>query len=276
VRHRDDPGPQVEWRVAKVLRRWHPTSKSSPEQQQNARFKREVVYLQTLHEQGGPNIVEVIDCDFAPTDDQPWYVMPCYALGPMCQRDPVSGEIISWAENYRGNLDRVIDIARSVADTLAFMHGQDPPITHRDVSTANVFLSNQGSPPVLGDFGLSRQDRAGGGPPLTGDQARLGPWRARPPELTGGNQIRNDPRSDVYMLGMLMFEALSGGDHLERPEFPRGTFKHELPAYSLSRFAPADPRLPHLDRLLRYMLADAVEDRIAAAQVAKALGIVTK
>ncbi len=227
-------------RALKQMKR-RPKAGDEAERKARGRFRREVETLRILKDQGCSNIVEVIDADLSPSgDEQPWFVMPYYAAGPMWDGD-------KYVEPYQGNVDRVLAIAESIAQTLAFIHGIDA--IHRDVKAGNVFLDEVGGPPILGDFGIvytpNDEDDS-----LTATGETLGPQRWRPPELRRGGRMERTPKSDVYMLGGLVYECLTGGENLEEIERSDGTFAHELPAHTLNRFT-TDERMLYLNGLLR-------------------------
>lgn len=266
VHRADEPAPGG--LVAKVLRPWGPGAKSRTEAAHRARFLREVTTLRSLAEGGCPGIVPVVDADLAAEAPAPlWYVMPFYAAGSLADADGQGG--VRVATGLRGNVDRVLEIAAHLARTLAWMHGQPDPIAHRDVHTGNVFLDTPDGPPILGDFGLVHDPSTPVAAPATGSGESLGPWRWRPPEYEPGGGDRRDTRSDIYLLGGVIFECLSGGAHIARAQRPDGSFAHEQPPYALAALGN-DPRLPKISLLLRHMLADDPAHRMPAERVAEA------
>ena len=252
--------------VAKVLRVWEPTSKAATQEEQVGRFKREVLALEGLASTGCPNIVPVIDKDLEPAEGlQPWYVMPFYAGGPMARID--AAKHVIYAEVYKGNVDRVLAISESLAITLSWMHEHEPQYVHRDVHTGNIFFEREGGAPILGDFGLVHvhtQDEV-----RTGAREPFGPWQWRPPELHPGSADKANPKSDVYLLGGVIYEALSGGTFIEQTQQVGGKFTHEEAAFDLAQFT-SDHRIRHVSLLLRNMLGRDPQARITARDVAAA------
>lgn len=111
-------------------------------------------------------------------------------------------------------------IAR-VADGLA--HAHDRGIVHRDVKPANVLITDDGQPMLL-DFGMAADLKARAAVDAAGGTI---PYMA-PEQLAGlfAESATADPRSDVYAVGVLLFEWLSGG-HPFSP--PVGDLEADLP-----------------------------------------------
>jgi serine/threonine protein kinase len=244
-------------RVLKVLKPWSPQSKATSEAAQRSRFSREVKALKDLGTEACPDIVSVLDDDLSPASGQPWYAMPFYA-GPLSKR----------FDEFQGNIDRVLIVAETIASTLAWMHEHEPVHVHRDVHAGNIFFELKGDRAKLGDFGLVHVDEEReAGQLVTTPIEEFGPWQWRPPELHKGSRNRHDPLSDVYLLGGLIYGALTGGEYIEETEHGRG-FAHETPELSIARFS-SDPRVPHVNALLRYMLARDPSARQKAGNVAR-------
>jgi serine/threonine-protein kinase len=94
-------------------------------------------------------------------------------------------------------------IVRRVADALAYAH--DKGVVHCDVKPANIFMVGRTSPKVL-DFGIARVAQAPGGTPHSAFTAGS-PYYMAPEQLSGGPI---DKRCDVYALGAVLYELLSG------------------------------------------------------------------
>lgn len=250
--------------VAKVMRLAGDDGTPYPAEEQWWRFRREVAAIRSLGATGCPGIVQIVESgQTGGPEPRPWYVMPFYAGGAM--RRPARTR--RFAALYRGQVDRVLEIAASLAETLAWMHAHAPRCVHRDLHTQNIFFPAPGAAPVLGDFGIAHLE--GFDPKPEGAVHGSGAWFWRPPELDRGDHYSVTPAADVFMLGGVIYEALSGGEYLPAARDWGGGFPHETPVYSLRRHS-GDARVAAVDVLLRAMFASDPADRIDAADVALA------
>lgn len=94
-------------------------------------------------------------------------------------------------------------LVRRVADALAYAHGRG--VVHCDIKPGNIFLVGRDRPKVL-DFGIARIAHGAALPALEGSVAGSPHYQA-PEQLRGGPV---DARTDVYALGVVMFELLTG------------------------------------------------------------------
>ncbi|MBI4916063.1 MAG: protein kinase [Acidobacteria bacterium] len=162
-----------------------------------------------------------------------------------------------------------VEIVASIADGLGAAHGKG--IVHRDLKPDNVFLTSGGRVKLL-DFGLARQTRAETGAwdqavaptetSLTEVGAILGTVGYMAPEQVRG--FPTDHRSDIFALGCVLYEALTG-----KPPFRRDTAAETMTA--ILKEAAADPSsvvagvLPELDRLVARCLAKQPGERFQSA-----------
>ncbi len=132
-----------------------------------------------------------------------------------------------------------ISIARQVCEGLieAHKHG----VIHRDLKPSNIMIDRDGNVRIM-DFGIARSLKSKG---ITGSGIMIGTPEYLSPEQADGEDI--DSRSDIYSLGVILYEIVSGqlpfqGDtplslavkhRIEKPENPR-TINHQIPE-SLSR-----------------------------------------
>jgi serine/threonine protein kinase/Flp pilus assembly protein TadD len=132
----------------------------------------------------------------------------------------------------------VLRIAARLAEGLAYAHERG--ILHQDLKPANVLLADDGTPMLL-DFSLARDTRLHGNPAAAYVGGTL-PYMA-PEQLAafGSGQVRADARSDLYSLGLIVWELLAG-----RPAFsmPDGSLPERLARMIADRRAGApDVRL---------------------------------
>jgi eukaryotic-like serine/threonine-protein kinase len=155
------------------------------------RFEREAKHVAALSH---PALVTVFDCGTDGTT--PFIVM-----------ELVAGQTLRQILDEDGALapDDAIMIAAAVCEALEAVH--EAGLVHRDIKPANIVLSAAGVK-VL-DFGISRLEGTAGG---TRTQAVLGTAAYLAPEVASGEQA--GPRSDLYALGCVLFEMLTG-----RPPF---------------------------------------------------------
>ncbi len=128
---------------------------------------------------------------------------PEAADGPM---DPDDGDPARGASPCQ--IRWVVTIARKVA--LALDHAHSQGIIHRDIKPANIIVDAHGEPFIL-DFGLALDVRAQG---LTMAGDLVGTPLYLAPERITGDRDQADPSSDVYSLGVTLYEVLAG-----RPPF---------------------------------------------------------
>src|SRR4051794_12438842 len=158
------------------------------------RFRREARSAASLNHH---NIVSVYDFG---EDDGSWFIVMEYVEGQTL-RDIIRKE---------GPLDpaRAAGLAGEVAAALAAAHAQG--IIHRDVKPANVLIAADSGTVKVTDFGIARAASARKG--LTMPGTVLGTATYLSPEQAQGAEV--DFRTDVYSLGMVLYEMLAG-----RPPF---------------------------------------------------------
>jgi eukaryotic-like serine/threonine-protein kinase len=211
---------QLERRVAiKIL---HEHYADDPEYLE--RFRREARAVARLSH---PNIVTVIDRG---DDGGRQYIVFEY----------VEGENLKELVVRSGRLPvrRALELALDVAGGLAFAH--DHGLVHRDVKPQNVLLSREGEVKVT-DFGIARSLHMEHGVTQTGTVLGTGEYLA--PEQASGKQV--SPATDVYSLGVVLWELLAGDVPFVGENFVAVALRHvnEPPPSLRERRPDVTPRL---------------------------------
>lgn len=172
------------------------------------RFAREREVLARLDH---PNIARLLDAGLSPGDEHPFLVLE-YVEG---------AGLLAHAQARNLDTRGRVQLARIVAEAVAYAHGR--LVVHRDLKPQNILVTAANEPKVL-DFGIAGllDDEAPAGEGLTRIAGRaLTLEYCAPEQLTGAPA---DVRSDVYSLGVVLFELLTG----ERPHTPRETSRRAL------------------------------------------------
>ncbi len=181
----------------------------------------------------------------------------------------VDGESLSSILQKDGALDprRAIDLARQVADGLHAAH--ELGIVHRDLKPDNVIVTRNRSGKEIAkvvDFGIAKAVNDSPQDALTKSGLVIGTPEYMSPEQLLGDPV--DARSDVYALGCILFQSLTGNAAFAadtREQMIRRRL-HE-PAPHIRDLIPALPA--RLDTLIVHMLARSPSDRLATAAEAR-------
>lgn len=134
----------------------------------------------------------------------------------------------------------VVEWGLQIADVLAYLHSQEPPIIFRDLKPANIMIQPDGSVRLI-DFGIARRFQPG----ASKDTALLGSVGYSPPEQFGRSQT--DTRSDLYAFGATLHHLLTGRD----------------PAAEPFKFSPARSLNPMVPEMLSHLLDECLAMDVA-------------
>jgi tetratricopeptide (TPR) repeat protein/TolB-like protein len=205
-----------------------------------ARFRREAATASRLDH---PNVVPVYSVGES-QDGLPFFTMKFAAGGSL---DRKQGE---FQADPRKSVSLMVKIARAVH----YAHEQG--VLHRDIKPANILMDGRDEP-LISDFGLARWSDAASN--LTRSLATFGTIGYLSPEQADGPAARLTAAADVYSLGAVLFELLTGrapfvGEHIWAVLRQAA----ERPAPKLCSIAP------HLDRDLEIICARCLESQPSA------------
>lgn len=174
-----------------------------------ARFRRERRILAQLQH---PQIARLLDGGVSESG-QPWFVME-YVAGVALNE---------WAAGARITLTQRLDLFVQLTEAVAYAHGQ--LVVHRDLKPGNVLVDANGQPHLL-DFGVAKvleEDEIGA---QTQTGARFMSRAYAAPEQVRGEHVGT--AVDVYALGVLLFELLSGARFHDNPAAQAGAASDRL------------------------------------------------
>jgi serine/threonine protein kinase/formylglycine-generating enzyme required for sulfatase activity len=193
-----------------------------------------------------PNIVPVHDVGSTPE-------FPCFVVSKYIDGTDLATRL----RQSRLSLHEAVELVATVAEALHHAHKQG--LVHRDIKPDNILLNRSGKP-FVADFGLAlREQDVGQGPRYAGTPAYMSPEQAR------GEGHRVDGRSDIFSLGAVFYELLTG----------RRLFKGESHSELLEQITSGEPRPPRqiddtipreLDRICLKALAKRASERYSAAR----------
>jgi serine/threonine-protein kinase len=208
------------------------------------RFKREIAVAARLNH---PHVVPLLSA--GEVNGLPWYTMPLVEGETLRARLARSGAL---------PLDDAVRILRHIAEALAFAHAKG--VVHRDIKPENILLSGEHA--LLADFGVAkalsivtRSESEG----LTGIGVAVGTPAYMAPEQAAADPA-TDHRADVYALGVVAYEMLSGRHPFSAraPHALLAAHLVEVPE-PLTRHRPAVP--PVLSAMVMRSLAKEPRDR---------------
>jgi WD40 repeat protein len=170
-------------------------------------FQREVFMLAGLKHVNLPGIYDYFN------DESRWYVVMVFIEGQTLET--YLNEDTPGGTDGQLPFEKVLAISMQLCNVLDYLHTRQPPIIFRDLKPANVMLTAEGNIYLI-DFGIARHFKPG----QAKDTMALGSPGYAAPEQYG--KAQTTPQSDIYSLGVLLHQMLSGDD----------------PAFTPFRFAP--------------------------------------
>ncbi|MCG8422185.1 MAG: serine/threonine protein kinase [Proteobacteria bacterium] len=212
------------------------------------RFEREAHAMTLIRH---PNVVELYECGKVANDGRPYFVME-YLRGVdleayICEHGALTPE-------------QTLQILEPMGEALTVVHNKG--IIHRDLKALNVFLAEENGERrvVILDFGIAKL-LAHSGPKLTETHHTIGSPAIMAPEQIRGHAV--DPRTDVYALGSLAFQMLTG--ELPFPGVPAPTAVYMNLLERRPRPSERVDISPVFDEVVVHAMSKDMEDRYVSA-----------
>ena len=208
------------------------------------RFEREAKIIAQLEH---PAIVPVYDV--GEENNQPYFVMRYMNGGSLSER-------IKAKQNF--SIEEAVKIIEQIAPGLDEAHSKG--IVHRDLKPANILFTNKGVP-LISDFGIAKFSQGEASGNMTGS-AIIGTPAYMAPEQASGDPI--DGRADIYALGVILYEMVSGKQPYQA-DTPLGlAIKHITEP--VPRILEANPNLPTwMEKVISTAMAKNRDDRFSTA-----------
>ncbi len=204
-------------------------------QVETERFEREIAALTELK---SPRIVKCLDV--GTTGDMRYFVM-----------ELVDGQHLDeYLEYCAPTVKDKLVVFQRICEAVADAHAKG--VVHRDLKPRNILIDAQGQPHIL-DFGICAFESSEWGSSVRGTITRVGDLVGTlkymsPEQAWGGANGAADERSDIWSLGIMLYEIATGGDY---PYSLRSTTDKSAPEALLERIRkemPAPPQLEDVDR----------------------------
>ncbi|HVU70702.1 MAG TPA: serine/threonine-protein kinase [Ktedonobacteraceae bacterium] len=199
-------------------------------------YNREIEALSTLNHPQVPRLYDHF------SDQDHWYLILEYIEGQTLERYLEARA----AQNRPFQIEEVLNIGLQLCAVLAYLHSRHPAVIFRDLKPDNIMRTSSGKLYLI-DFGIARHYTPG----QSRDTQSLGSPGYAAPEQYG--RAQTTPRTDLYGLGALLHQLLSGHDPSETPR--------ALPPLRLN----GQPGCAELEALVSRLLASDPQDRPASA-----------
>ncbi|MCB9547316.1 MAG: serine/threonine protein kinase [Myxococcales bacterium] len=163
-----------------------------------ARFRDEARLLARLND---PHVIQIYRVGQLP-EGEPFLAMERFGDGSLA-------DVVARGQPLP--VDEAVPLVAQVLRALVAAHGAG--IVHRDIKEANILVERRTGAVKLCDFGIARS-QAGDGEANTGSQVIGTPHYLAPERFRG---VRDDPRSDLYAVGVLLYRLLTGRRPFETP-----------------------------------------------------------
>jgi len=226
-----------------------PTGDAARDMSLKAHFRRELKMIASLEHSA---IVPVYDV--GEQNGQPYFVMRYMAGGSL-------NRLI--AQDGRLSLEETAQIIDRIAPALDSAHKQN--IIHRDIKPDNILFDIDGHP-YISDFGVAKPDKNDN----PESEGMVGTPGYMSPEQANGGDV--DERSDVYSLGVVICQMLSGKPPSKK-ETDTSSVKNKDPEYTIPNILREVPELPpEMQQFVKIALAKNKQDRyVTTLHLARAL-----
>lgn len=207
-------------------------------------FQQEAQVLARLSHPGLAKVTDVFE------QNGNWYLVMEYITGQSLE------DLLAATSGGRLPLQQALNITYQLCDVLKYLHNHQPPIIFRDLKPSNVMLPTNGGIKLI-DFGIARFFKPG----QAKDTQAMGTPGYAAPEQYGKGQ--SDARTDIYGLGVLLHQMLTGYDPTVTPFRlpPAETVNPNVPTtvgLAIRKVTHQDPdhRYPSVEHFVRALFSE--------------------